>query len=49
MVSIHEDEEAAEVMGIDVVRIKLLAFGLGAVMAGEAGARFAPFPPRSFT
>jgi branched-chain amino acid transport system permease protein len=43
MVSIHEDEEAAEVMGIDVVRIKLLAFGLGAVMAGVAGAMFAHY------
>ena len=30
MDSIHQDETAAEVMGIDVVRIKLLAFGLGA-------------------
>ena len=27
MDSIHQDETAAEVMGIDVVRIKLLAFG----------------------
>ena len=43
MVSIHEDEEAAEVMGIDVVRIKLLAFGLGAVIAGVAGAMFAHY------
>src|ERR1700704_293141 len=30
MDAIHQDETAAEVMGIDVVRIKLLAFGLGA-------------------
>ena len=29
MDSIHQDEIAAEVMGIDVVRIKLLAFGVG--------------------
>ena len=43
MVSIHEDEEAAEVMGIDVVRIKLLAFGLGAMIAGVAGAMFAHY------
>jgi branched-chain amino acid transport system permease protein len=41
MDSIHQDEMAAEVMGIDVVRIKLLAFGLGAVIAGIAGALYA--------
>jgi branched-chain amino acid transport system permease protein len=41
MDSIHQDETAAEVMGIDVVRTKLLAFGLGAVIAGLAGALFA--------
>ena len=41
MDSIHLVETAAEVMGIDVVRTKLLAFGLGAVIAGIAGALFA--------
>jgi branched-chain amino acid transport system permease protein len=41
MDSIHQDETAAEVMGIDVVRIKLFAFGLGAVIAGIAGALYA--------
>ncbi len=41
MDSIHQDETAAEVMGIDVVRIKLLAFGLGAGIAGLAGALYA--------
>lgn len=41
MDSIHQDETAAEAMGIDVVRIKLLAFGLGAVIAGLAGALYA--------
>jgi branched-chain amino acid transport system permease protein len=41
MDSIHQDESAAEVMGIDVVRIKLLAFGLGAMLAGVAGALYA--------
>jgi branched-chain amino acid transport system permease protein len=41
MDSIHQDETAAEVMGIDVVRIKLLAFGLGALIAGLAGALYA--------
>jgi branched-chain amino acid transport system permease protein len=41
MDSVHQDETAAEVMGIDVVRIKLLAFGLGAAIAGIAGALYA--------
>lgn len=41
MDSIHEDETAAEVMGVDVVRVKLLAFGLGSFIAGLAGALFA--------
>jgi branched-chain amino acid transport system permease protein len=41
MDAIHQDEAAAEVMGIDVVRIKLLAFGLGASIAGLAGALYA--------
>jgi branched-chain amino acid transport system permease protein len=41
MDSIHQDEIAAEVMGIDVVRIKLVAFGLGAMIAGIAGALYA--------
>jgi branched-chain amino acid transport system permease protein len=41
MDSIHQDETAAEVMGVDVVRIKLLAFGLGAMIAGLAGALYA--------
>jgi branched-chain amino acid transport system permease protein len=41
MDSIHQDETAAEVMGLDVVRIKLLAFGLGAGLAGLAGALYA--------
>ncbi|MCC6779268.1 MAG: branched-chain amino acid ABC transporter permease [Hyphomicrobiales bacterium] len=41
MDSIHQDETAAEVMGIDVVRMKLLAFGLGAAIAGIAGGLYA--------
>ena len=41
MDSIHQDETAAEVTGVDVVRIKLLAFGLGAIIAGLAGALYA--------
>ena len=41
MDSIHQDETAAEVMGIDVVRMKLFAFGGGAAIAGVAGALYA--------
>ena len=41
MDSIHQDETASEVMGIDVVRIKLFAFGIGATIAGIGGALFA--------
>ena len=41
MDAIHQDEIAAEVMGIDVVRIKLLSFGLGAAIAGLAGGLYA--------
>ena len=43
MDSIHEDELAAEVTGIDVVPVKLLAFGLGAFIAGLAGALLAHY------
>lgn len=43
MVSIHDDETAAEVTGVDVVRTKLLAFGLGAFIAGLAGALVAHY------
>lgn len=41
MDAVHEDETAAEVMGIDVVRVKLFAFGFGAFIAGLAGSLFA--------
>jgi branched-chain amino acid transport system permease protein len=41
MDAIHEDETAAEVMGLDVVRVKLFAFGFGAFIAGLAGSLFA--------
>ena len=41
MDSIEQDETAAEVTGIDVVRTKLLAFGIGAMIAGLAGALYA--------
>ncbi|HUQ39476.1 MAG TPA: hypothetical protein VM030_04930 [Acidimicrobiales bacterium] len=36
-VAIREDETAAAAMGINTVRLKLLAFAIGAFMAGAAG------------
>jgi branched-chain amino acid transport system permease protein len=36
-IAIREDETAAAAMGIDTTRLKLLAFGIGAFMAGAAG------------
>lgn len=38
---IREDEDAAEAMGIDTVRYKLLAFVVGSLFAGVAGSFFA--------
>ncbi|WP_018131581.1 branched-chain amino acid ABC transporter permease [Effusibacillus pohliae] len=38
---IREDEDAAEAMGIDRVRLKLLAYAIGAVFGGFAGSLFA--------
>ena len=42
-IAIREDEVAAEMMGINTVRTKLLAFGLGASFAGIAGAMQASY------
>jgi branched-chain amino acid transport system permease protein len=41
--AIREDEEAAEIMGIDLTRTKLQVFGTGAAMAGLAGGFYAHF------
>ncbi len=41
--SIREDETAAEAMGVDVVRFKVLAFILGSALAGLAGGFYAHF------
>jgi branched-chain amino acid transport system permease protein len=38
---IREDEDAAEAMGIDRVKMKLLAFVIGAIIGGLAGSFFA--------
>ena len=42
-IAIREDETAAAMMGIPVVRLKLLAFSISAGIAGIAGAFFAGF------
>jgi branched-chain amino acid transport system permease protein len=41
--AIREDEEAADAMGIDVVRFKVFAFTLGSAGAGLAGSLYAHF------
>jgi branched-chain amino acid transport system permease protein len=41
--SIREDEQAAETLGVDVVRFKVLAFILGSAIAGLAGGFYAHF------
>jgi branched-chain amino acid transport system permease protein len=46
--SIREDELAAEAMGVDTTRMKLLAFAGGAFVAGAAGAIFASFQDSVF-
>jgi branched-chain amino acid transport system permease protein len=40
-IAIREDETAAELTGINTLRMKLLAYVLGAIFAGVAGAFFA--------
>lgn len=52
-IAIREDEEAAEAVGVDTARLKLLAFAIGATFAGGAGVFFASrmgfTAPASFT
>lgn len=52
-IAIREDETAAEAMGIDTFRMKLLAFVLGSLVAGLVGVFFAAkmafVSPESFT
>ena len=43
IVSVREDEVAAELMGINTTRYKVIAFVLGAMFAGLAGALYAHF------
>ncbi|PJF48642.1 MAG: hypothetical protein CUN48_02425 [Candidatus Thermofonsia Clade 3 bacterium] len=40
-VAIREDEDAAQAMGVDLVRTKLMAFAIGATFAGVAGQLYA--------
>lgn len=42
-IAVREKDYAAEVLGINVVKTKLMAFGLGAAFAGAAGALLAAF------
>jgi branched-chain amino acid transport system permease protein len=44
-VAIREDETAAAASGVNLVRTKLLAFGLGATVGGIGGALYAAFTP----
>src|SRR3954469_5219110 len=39
--AMREDEDVAEGLGVNLLRVKLLAYGLGAGFAGLAGALFA--------
>jgi branched-chain amino acid transport system permease protein len=39
--AIREDEDVGQALGINLVNVKLLAYGLGATFAGLAGAIFA--------
>jgi len=52
-VAIREDEDAAQAMGLDTRRLKLLAFAIGAAFGGMSGALFASFQgfvsPESFS
>ncbi|HEX5692601.1 MAG TPA: hypothetical protein VFX76_21450 [Roseiflexaceae bacterium] len=41
--ALREDELAAEAMGIDIVRTKLLAFSMGAMFSGFAGAFYGAY------
>jgi branched-chain amino acid transport system permease protein len=43
IISIREDEVAAELMGINTTRYKVLAFVIGAMFAGLAGALYAHY------
>ena len=39
--AVRDDEDVAQALGINLVKVKLLAYGLGAAFAGLAGSIFA--------
>jgi branched-chain amino acid transport system permease protein len=41
LIAVHEDDIAAEAVGIGIMRVKLSAFALGALFAGAAGGLYA--------
>ncbi len=43
MIAVHQDEGAAEAMGVNLLHIKLAAFAIGAFLAGVAGGFYAHF------
>jgi branched-chain amino acid transport system permease protein len=43
MIAVHQDETAAEAMGVNLTRVKLLAFTVGAFIAGVAGGLYAHY------
>ncbi len=47
IVAVRMDREAASLMGVDVARINAITFGIGALMAGAAGALLAIIYPIS--
>ena len=40
--AVRDDEDVAQALGINLVKVKLLAYGLGAAFAGLAGCRSSP-------
>lgn len=43
MIAIHDDDTVGELIGINIVRLKMGAFGLGAFIAGIAGGLYAHY------
>ena len=43
MIATHDDDTVSELVGINIVRLKIGAFGLGAFIAGVAGGLFAHY------
>jgi branched-chain amino acid transport system permease protein len=43
MIAVQADEVAAQAMGVNIVRVKLMAFALGAFIAGVAGVFYAHY------